>query len=241
MRRVLRFLATAEHPLARASREVYRRMASLSVPAPTILARPALWLFVGLRRVYYFVARVFVCEPLFKAACASYGRGVHTGVFVHWMSGSGDLRVGANVVVDGKSSFIFARRFAETPELIIGDDTTIGHNCIFVVGQRIEIGRKCLIAQDVRVADSPGHPSDPAKRLAGLPPDPEQVRPISIGENVWIGAAAVILPGVTIGDNCVVAASAVVTRSVPPNKVVLGNPARVISFLPDPGKRVQPD
>jgi acetyltransferase-like isoleucine patch superfamily enzyme len=59
----------------------------------------------------------------------------------------------------------------------------------------------------------------------------EDVRPVVIGQNVWIGSGGIILSGVTIGDGAVVAAASVVTKDVPANALVAGNPARVIRFL----------
>jgi maltose O-acetyltransferase len=66
------------------------------------------------------------------------------------------------------------------------------------------------------------HPRDAMQRRAGL----EFGRPVTIGANVWIGAAAIILPGVTVGDDAIVGAGAVVTRDVPGGATVVGNPAK---------------
>lgn len=223
---VFRQLATSDHPTARFARRSYRGIARFSLPAPRVLFVPVLYLVLFLREVYYFVARVFFCEPLFKAYCASYGKGVRTGPFLHWVDGRGRIVLGDDVLVDGKCNFGFAARFAEAPTLTIGSHTGIGHNCSFAVGKAITIGEHCRIGQDVLMFDSSGHPSDPAARLAGAPPDPESVKPIVIERNVWIGRGAVIFPGVTIGENSVVAAHAVVLASVPANSLVIGNPAR---------------
>jgi acetyltransferase-like isoleucine patch superfamily enzyme len=83
----------------------------------------------------------------------------------------------------------------------------------------------------VALFDVSGHPADPAERLAGKPAPLEEVRPITIGDNVWIGSGAVIYPGVMIGDNSIVSMGAVVMSSVPANTVVAGNPARQIRSL----------
>jgi maltose O-acetyltransferase len=72
------------------------------------------------------------------------------------------------------------------------------------------------------------HPLEANARNSGL----EYGKPVRIGNNVWIGGRAVINPGVTIGDNAVIASGAVVVKDVPPNVVVGGNPARVIKAIP---------
>ena len=72
------------------------------------------------------------------------------------------------------------------------------------------------------------HPVDPAERETGL----EYALPITIGRNVWVGAAAIVGPGVTIGDNSVIGAGAVVVKDVPANVVAAGNPCRVLRDLP---------
>jgi acetyltransferase-like isoleucine patch superfamily enzyme len=172
-----------------------------------------------------------VCEPLFKAYCTRCGKGVRTGVFLHWIQGSGELVVGDDVLLDGKSTIAFAARFTERPVLRIGSRSIISHNCILTVGREVTIGNDCMIASDVFIFDSSGHPADPSARLAKLPPAPDEIRPVTIGNNVWIGRRAIICPGVTIGDGSVVSAGAVVTSDVPPNTLVAGNPARKVASL----------
>jgi len=199
-----------------------------------------LWVYLTLRGAYYFVYRVFVCEPLFKAYCTRYGRGLRTGVYVHWVQGSGELILGDDVYVDGKCSFTFASRFSDRPVLEVGDRTIIMHDCFFTVGRRITIGRHCMLAGGVWMFDAGGHPTDPAARLAGLPPPPDKVRPITIGDNVWIGMKCLIFPGTTIGEGSVVAAGSVVRGEVPPYTVVAGNPARVVAVLEKPGEDTPP-
>ena len=77
------------------------------------------------------------------------------------------------------------------------------------------------------------HPLNPTERNSGV----EYGKPVTIGDNVWIGGRAVINPGVTIGDNVVIASGAVVVKDVPDNVVVGGNPARIIKEIDVAGTR----
>jgi acetyltransferase-like isoleucine patch superfamily enzyme len=226
-----RFLALSDHPAARTVRAVRRGVMSFSLPAPRVVVRPMLWAFLTLRGSYHFVLRVFVCEPLFKAYCTRYGRGLRTGVYVHWVEGPGEIVLGDDVSIDGKCVFGFAVRYCERPTLEVGDGTGINHGCRFTVGRRITIGRRCRISPDVWVFDSSGHASDPAARAAGLPAAASDVRPVTIGDDVWVGARSIIFPGVTVGRGSIISAGSVVTGDVPPYTVVAGNPARRVATL----------
>jgi acetyltransferase-like isoleucine patch superfamily enzyme len=213
-------------------RRFYRALMTFSIPAPAIVVKP-LWTSVFLlRQIWNHLLRVFFCEPVFKGACHSYGKNFHTGSFLHWVQGNGELVFGDNVTVDGKCAFIFASRYTDRPALVVGSNSGIGHNCSFVVGKRITIGEHVRIGAYVTFFDSPGHPLHAQNRKAGAPANPEDVRPISIGNNVWIGTGAVIFPGVSIGENSVVAYGAIVMNDVPENAVVAGNPARKIAVVP---------
>ena len=118
-------------------------------------------------------------------------------------------------------------------------DFTLLNGALIMAEERIEIGSHCLISWNVGIADSDFHPLEPAQRLIDAqaiapffkdrPPRPKlKTAPVIISNNVWIGMNAVILKGVTIGENSVVAAGSVVTKSVAPNVVVAGNPAVVV-------------
>ncbi len=101
----------------------------------------------------------------------------------------------------------------------IGHGTYLNRNTEIVAAKAVSIGRDCKIARDVIIMDTDQH-ALPGQELA--------IRPVRVGDRVWIGARALILKGVTIGDDAVVAAGAIVTRDVPPRGVVAGNPARLI-------------
>jgi acetyltransferase-like isoleucine patch superfamily enzyme len=226
-----RYVATSDQLPARAGRMVHRGLVNFSVPAPRIILRPALQVFLLLRSVYYFAYRVLICEPFFKAYCTRLGRNFHTGVYLHWVQGEGEIVVRDNVTIDGKCSFLFSPRYCKNPTLQIGSRSFIGHDSQFTVGKSIIIGDDCKIAGGVFLFDMSGHPADPAQRLANLPTPSDKVRPIVIGNNVWIGTRATICPGVTVGSGSVVAAHAVVTHDVRPNMLVAGNPAREVRPL----------
>jgi acetyltransferase-like isoleucine patch superfamily enzyme len=231
---VYRTLALSDHWFWRTLRSLRRKVLNFSLPLPRLVLIPFVSLFLVARSVYYFIARVFFCEPFFKFYCTRYGKNLHTGVYFHWVQGKGELLIGDNVVVDGKCSFTFAVRYSPRPTLIIGDNTGIGHHSRFTVGNSITIGSHCRIASGVWLLDSPGHPLDPALRMAGHPAPKEDVRPVVIEDKVWIGSGALIMPGVTIGTGSVVSAGAVVMNSVPANVLVAGNPARQIRVLVTP-------
>ena len=228
------FIAMSDHPLATAARRTRRALLDFSLPAPRLVFVPLLHLFRTIRRMYYFCMRVFVCEPLFKAACKQYGSDVHTDVYIHWISGRGDIILGDRVLVDGKCAIKFATRYTDRPTLRVGNHSGIGMGCDLTIGKSITIGNYCRIASYVVMRDSDGHPSDPVLRKAGAPPSIDDVRPIVIEDNVWIGVRSIISPGVTIGEGSVVAAGSVVLSSIPPFSVVAGNPARRIRSLETP-------
>lgn len=105
----------------------------------------------------------------------------------------------------------------------IGENFYANMNCVILDEARVKFGDNVFIAPGCGFYTA-GHPFDVAQRNSGL----EYARPITIGSNVWIGAQSCILPGVTIGDNCVIGAGSVVNRDIPSGTLAAGNPCRVI-------------
>ncbi|MBS0267321.1 MAG: AMP-binding protein, partial [Planctomycetes bacterium] len=230
-RRLYRFLALSDHWVARGVRAAYHGLRRLSLPAPGILIKPLRYTLIGLRTLYYFLLRTCICEPVLKSYFRKYGRNFHSGVYLPWIQGTGDIIVGDNVTIDGKIQITFAARYTESPALVIGDRSGIGHNCMFTVGRRITIGNRCRIATDVWMFDSGGHPLDAQDRAANTPLESQAVRPIEIGDDVWIGRRCLIFPGVTIGQGSVIVPASVVMSNVPPYSLVSGHPAKVVGQL----------
>lgn len=105
----------------------------------------------------------------------------------------------------------------------IGDNFFANVNLVILDGAQVCIGNNVFIAPNVGIYTA-GHPLDAKQRNRGL----EYAYPITIGNNVWIGASVTILPSVTIGDNSVIGAGSVVNKDIPANVVAVGNPCRII-------------
>ncbi|MGC3875283.1 sugar O-acetyltransferase [Halomonas sp. GXIMD04776] len=105
--------------------------------------------------------------------------------------------------------------------IFLGDDVFMNYGCVLLDVCPIRIGDMAQIGPGVQIYAA-DHPRDPADRDQGL----ELGHPVTIGRNVWIGGLAIILPGVTIGEDAIVGAGSVVTRDVPDGATVAGNPAR---------------
>ena len=108
----------------------------------------------------------------------------------------------------------------------IGENFYANHNLIILDGNKVTFGDNVFIAPNCAFYTA-GHPLDAEQRNKGL----EFAKPIEIGNNVWIGGNVVVLPGVKIGDNCVIGAGSVVTKDIPENSVAVGNPCKVIRKL----------
>ncbi|WP_152655856.1 sugar O-acetyltransferase [Oceanobacillus sp. CFH 90083] len=110
----------------------------------------------------------------------------------------------------------------------VGENFYANYDCVFLDVCDIRIGDNCFIAPGVHIYTAT-HPLDAKERISGA----EYGIPVSIGNNVWIGGRSIINPGVHIGNNVVVASGSVVTKDIPDNALVGGNPARIIRWLED--------
>ncbi|KPA92122.1 acetyltransferase (isoleucine patch superfamily) [Pseudomonas asplenii] len=112
----------------------------------------------------------------------------------------------------------------------IGDDVYINVNCTLLDGNRIEIGDRVYVSPNVQMITT-RHPVHPAQRTVEVEGERKCVLradPIRVGNDVWIGAGAILLGGVEVGEGSVIGAGSVVTRSIAPGVVAAGNPCRVI-------------
>ena len=107
-------------------------------------------------------------------------------------------------------------------QITIGEGTFVNYDCVMLDGAPIRIGAACQIASGVQLVTAT-HPLEPEPRRQGW----EYAHPITLGDNVWLGAGVIVRDGVSIGDDTVVGAGSVVTRDLPPGVVAVGVPARI--------------
>lgn len=107
--------------------------------------------------------------------------------------------------------------------ILLGDNVYMNYNCCILDVSLVTIGNNTMLGPNVQIYTA-SHPLEYKARNSGV----EFAKPITIGNNVWIGGNATICPGVTLGDNVVVGAGSVVTKSFPDDVFIAGNPAKVI-------------
>lgn len=214
------------------ARRVRQLISSVHIPIQAV--KPLVSVCHGLHRASAVVLGKVVSfaynEPLFRSKCRRVGARFQMDR-LPFLSGHGDIVIGKDVRLSGRSDIAFSNQRHLSPLLLVGDRVFIGHGCQLHIAERLEIGDDALIATGAMVYDFDGHPYDPLLRLHKAPIGAENVKPVRIGPNTWIGARAMILKGVEIGEGAIVAAGSVVTRDVAPFTVVAGNPAREIKRI----------
>ncbi|MEN8788720.1 MAG: sugar O-acetyltransferase [Flavobacteriaceae bacterium] len=117
--------------------------------------------------------------------------------------------------------------------IAIGENTFINTTCIFLDNNTIEIGKNGLIAPNVQIYTAT-HPLKASERIVEAGNKSHYItssKPVTIGDNVWIGGNSVVFPGVTIGNNVTIGAGSVVTKNIPDNVLAYGNPCKIIRQL----------
>ena len=136
----------------------------------------------------------------------------------------GDLlgKIGQDLVIEPPFNCIYGEN------IFLGDKVYFNISCMIIDSNRVEIGDHVMFGPGVQIYTS-AHELSAKSRNQGW----EVTKPVKIGNSVWIGGSAILLPGVTIGDKSVIGAGAVVTKDVPASVVVAGNPARIIREIED--------
>lgn len=147
--------------------------------------------------------------------------------------GEGKIEIGDNVMLGyplsphfhGFYELIQAR--PKNSKISIGNGTVFSNDITISANEEIKIGVRCLIGDRVTIMDHDGHEINPLTRCNSVGGS----KPVIIGNNVWIGSLVTILKGVSIGNNSIVGANSVVTKDVPENFIVAGNPARIVRSI----------
>lgn len=134
--------------------------------------------------------------------------------------------LGAPCMGDGK---ILLQARASDSAIVIGPGCVLSNNISLIAVQKITLGASCMLGDFCSIMDSEFHGVSVATRHL-----PGESAPVTLGDNVWVGSRAMILKGVTIGDNSVVAAGSIVTKDVPANTLVAGIPAKIIRRVDTP-------
>ncbi len=178
-------------------------------------------------------------KAILKGKNYKFGRG--SRISLRFGSKKSDIILGNNIWMYGTIAS------SSGGKVIMEDDTKIGNRSSIVCVNGITIGKHTAIADGVIIVDNNNHPINPEDRkFMRLTPEDSEFRdwkysdnkPILIGNNVWIGANSRILKGVNIGDNSIVASASVVTKDVPKNCIVAGNPAKIVKKDIDKTPRV---
>jgi acetyltransferase-like isoleucine patch superfamily enzyme len=190
----------------------------------------------GLRRTLGFAARHGLLTPKYALLALRFAVRRLLTPAGHRISTDGMLFLGPRLQIQiGRGARVRFGRFVwvgagtkircHEGVVEIGAKTVVGQDCTFSAYQRIRIGEQCVIADRVMFIDFDHVVTDTERpiRVQGI-----YKRDVVVGSNVWIGYGAQILRGVSVGDNSIIGASAVVTRDIPANSVVAGSPARVV-------------
>lgn len=141
------------------------------------------------------------------------------------------VRIGDDCRLQPGIFFNYDHYWTPGPSIILGDRVLVAHDVEFNIQGRIEIAEDCLIGAGCVFVDH-DHGSDPRFPVNG---QPNEICPIRLGKNAWLGAGCIVLKGVSIGEASVVGAGSVVTKSIPPGEIWAGNPARRIRTREDCG------
>ena len=195
-------------------------------------------LAVAIRQSYRYRLRFWWKLGFFLEASGSLGsfrcgRELSLDAPVRVGSGKGSLQIADRVWLGweaaprlGSGTILLEPRSPESV-IAIGEATAMSNNVSIIAMGSVRIGQHCVIGDMTQIFDCDFHEFEPARRNAGA----GSIEPVCLGDNVWIGSRVMILRGVTIGDNSIIGAGSVVTRSIPPDSIAAGVPAKVIRLL----------
>lgn len=200
------------------------------------ILRPVVSLFALFRSLLVRVEADIACQTFEHSSVMGRHCRIGPNAFCINMGHKTDIQIGDEVVCRG----LLRRENFGSGRIIIHENVYIGDDCLISCAEHIEIGRYTMIAHGVQIFDNDTHPVEVKHRLQdqqiifkGDNASRPQIKrmPVLIGDYAWIGFNSIIMKGVRIGNNSIVAAGSVVTRDVPENTIVAGNPANIVRTI----------
>lgn len=222
----------ADSPPAKAAHDVYRWLERWRVPENEMtraLYRTLYYAHDMYEEARELIGGKLIFEPMVRARVHSVGVGTRFTA-LPYLVGHCKITIGDYCTFNYFK--VDTGRFVDEPELIIGDRCYFSTGVIFSVNQKITLGNHVGVASGCVISDSGNHPTDAEARARGDAMSVEEIAPVTIEDNVWIGRNCQIHKGVTIGRGAVVAGGSVVVSDVPEGALAMGVPARFVKQPP---------
>lgn len=228
---LIRWVKAGDSLPARVLRGTYKGVLGFEIPLIRPLHGAIYRLHKAVTGVLSGLTRVLYWTPVFKSRLNGPAPRLYIYGGMPLVTGPLSIHIGRASRISGATTFSGRWCSDPGPRLIVGDNVDIGWQTTIAVGSRVVIGNNVRIAGRAFLAGYPGHPLDAKDRAAGLPDTDDQIGEIILGEDVWLGTGVTVLGGAQIGAGTIVAAGSVVTRSLPPNVLAAGVPAKVVRPL----------
>jgi acetyltransferase-like isoleucine patch superfamily enzyme len=181
------------------------------------------------REVAEWAERSLLATPVFLAKCAKHGERIAIDR-IPYMTAPCHVELGDDVRFSGQINIKPDSK--RSPRLLIGNGVFVGHNTTFDVAASITLGNFVSLGSQCYIADTEGHAHyNPERPIWEVPASDEDIAPVVLEDGVQVGKHCTIMKGVRVGARSVIGAGSVLRTSVPPDSVVMGNPARVVKRM----------
>ncbi|MGY5612706.1 acyltransferase [Vibrio brasiliensis] len=219
-----------ENPSYRKLFLILKTVRAFDIPTPQWWNRLCYLLYQTLTGFYLSLVRVIIHTPAFKGRLKRHGKSLYLFGGVPFISGPLSITIGDDCRISGQTTFS-ARPQSNNPQLLIGSNVDIGWQSTIAVATRVVIGDNVRIAGRAFLFGYSGHSLDPELRAQGHGDECRDIGDIVLEHDVWLGTNVTVCPNVTIGHGTVVGTGSVVTKSLPPMVVAVGNPAKIVRYL----------
>ena len=200
-------------------------------PLPRSILKAIGGLVQGGQHAWGLIRTVWVWSAFERFAAVGHGVRLGPNAWCYNRGKRSSIRIGDRSICRG----VLRCESFGSGEIIIHEDVYLGDDCLISSAVRVEIHRNSLLAHGVQVFDNDAHPLKAGERAADYDALLHGSRtrgeiaskPITIGPNAWIGAQTILLKGVTVGEDSLIAAGSVVTKDIPSHRFAAGNPAKV--------------